>query len=163
MPHEAWKWLTEHEVEVRNLTYKACRGAEYLCDELMEVVYDRIIRIHDLYDASFDVPRDAYMYIQLKWYLWKWMNKNYRKLAVVPLSDDIGQYEDDAKLDTADEVQFLLDQLSPYDRELIVLRHLGGLTYEAMGEVLNVTKTTARKYCLAVEQKLREVKRTSTS
>lgn len=97
--HPAWQWLLDHQAVVDRIVKRACRGAYYLCDELTEEVYDRVQRVYDTFDGSHDVPRDAYMFSTLKWYLWKWMNANYERLgrsvSFSVLFDGIKRGEDD--------------------------------------------------------------------
>jgi RNA polymerase sigma factor (sigma-70 family) len=155
--HEAWEWLIANETAVNGLIRKSCRGAYHLQDELLEEVYDRVVRVYETHDPRFDVPVTPYVMRSLRWYLWKWMNKNYLQLSTQPLPEDKPAPDELGKLEHIDEVQYILSRLDRHDRHLLALKHLAGMTFEQMGEALGVTKVTARKHYLRALREARRV------
>lgn len=62
-----------------------------------------------------------------------------------------------AEGDRARVVRELIPQLAPRRREVLVLRHLQGMNYEEIGQVLGISPATARVHAQAAREELRSL------
>jgi DNA-directed RNA polymerase specialized sigma24 family protein len=142
-----WDWYLENELLIRSLVQKFGGG-----DELYEEVWDRLPRLFELYDES-KGKISSYVYANLRWYLWKKVNK---RVAVHAPKDRA--VDPSNELVARDEVQSIIESVDAFDAEMLILRHLRELTYKEIGIHLGVNKTTARKYVLEAEEHAREAR-----
>jgi RNA polymerase sigma factor (sigma-70 family) len=151
-----WEWFIENEALILKIVRVSCRGRADLQDELYEQCLDRFPRLWELYDPNKGAKLSTYVYRSLRFYLWKWMNANAARLdRFEALELDI-EKEHSFDFDTHERVQSILEKLPKFERDILIMRHFKAMTYERMGEVLGVCKSTARNYVLTAEAKARE-------
>lgn len=146
------KWLAANWERVAYLARKACRGRYDLIADLIGEAVDRVTGIASNYEPALG-SQDAHMITNLRWYMFKWMNANAKRLSRhSPLGDSEewlpGVEHQLPDLDGKDLVQEVLAGLSELDRTLLLLYHAHGMTHEEIGRRLGVSKGTARLHCI---------------
>jgi RNA polymerase sigma factor (sigma-70 family) len=156
--HPGWQWLLDNEKRIHWLIGKSCKGAYYLRDELLEVVYDRIIGVYDRFDKSLGVKRSTYMLAALRGHMQHFMRDNYKQLAVEPLPDaNRLPVFDPPELDNVDAVQYMLSSLCEQDRLVLSLKYLHGLDHSQIAEAVGCCRGTAWLQCRDAERRAREI------
>lgn len=153
-----WEFLLENEKGLRLLCRQMCRGRIDLCDDLYSEIIDRVHDVYKNYDGT-SASLKTHMYKNLRWYLWKWMNRRGRKYAEreqesLPEEYDVAGAAS-LNLDDADEVNVILSRLSDYDRLLLMMYHMQGLTFQEIGTVIGATKGTVRNHYLKALERAR--------
>jgi RNA polymerase sigma-70 factor (ECF subfamily) len=145
-----------HLITPRLLNYFLVRrmdaaAAEDLTQDVLFTIYRqaRHIRERQLFDAwMFKVARNA---------LLQRMRKNSRQISTVSL-EDLSPAVDRVVIDGSPfarlELAGLLASLSPRDREIVTLRFIDGLQYEAIAAVLDIPEGTAKWRVFHVRAKL---------
>ena len=121
-------------------------------------------------DALFTAHRQAdQLREQDKWWGWlcrivvhRCLRSGRDRRRSIPLSEDLdvadGRRENtqhQASTERKQAVRLLMAELPRRQREVIVLRHLEGLSFERIGELLGVTQATARVHAMAGRERLR--------
>lgn len=155
---DPYEFIVLHTPALRRLCRSKCRGRFDLCDDLWsECVVERMPSIFKRYDGSLGASQLTHAYACLKWYMWKWMNR-FERSGHGELRD-VGRADKSLlNLDSKDEVQYLLRGLSEYDRLVITLYHIEGLTFKEIGEHLGVCKCTARNHYLRSLKNVRDAR-----
>lgn len=163
----AWEFIRLHEKELKGLVKRSCRGRFDLCDDIWcDVIVARTEQCMSTWDEALGSSLKQHVFRALKWYVFKWLNKQLHLRYVEgqlaarhsPLYDETAcSFTPFVDFERSDEVQYILSQLDEYDRSLLELYHLGGLTFEAIGDILNVSKGTARNHYILALEKARDI------
>ena len=155
---EGWKYVLNNETQLRRLVRQCCRGQYHLCEDIWcDVVIARTPRLVEVtYDGS--VPLEAYVIRSLRWYIFKWLNGKGTKA----LCEDIDMIDESQEPmytvdhDVSDEVQYLLRGLDEYDRSILIMHLIAGHNLTEIGDILGVSKGTARNHYLRALERARE-------
>jgi DNA-directed RNA polymerase specialized sigma24 family protein len=150
----AWEYIELKHDMLRRVIARASGGRRDVEDEMFNDVctlaVPRALRTYDSSKASLDTHvRTAVKCYALKW----WASR--RRYYALHRPEGAGERVYVVDLDGVAGVVERLESLTPYDRGLVVLKHLMGLTFEEMAEVLEVGKSTARLHYEAAMAKLR--------
>jgi len=138
----AWRWYEDNAALVTLTLARVARGDPELYDVLWEDVIVRVPVIvgHWRPDHPSGASLTTYVVAQVRRYAYKARRKYFdRRLG--PVVEDVAC--DDGNREDRDEVQYILEGLSPDDREMLVTHYMHGVTFEEMGWGLNVSKRTA--------------------
>lgn len=120
-----WTWLEQNEERVRNMVQ---RTATNLAEEAWLEVLRKYPRLLVLFDEDYGVPLDAYLYMQLKRYVVKWVMA-YAKVKdrYVPMPEDVvqarAQEEQGVVLDVSDNLR--------QGEHEVIANYLAGVTARA--------------------------------
>jgi RNA polymerase sigma factor (sigma-70 family) len=140
-----WDVLENCWWQFRAMCKKSCRGRYDLIDEMMGEVVDRIERICNTWDPTYEVPLRAHVFINVRRYLWKWMNRRMKRLMVSLPEQYEGAASQDDAIAQRDSVQYILDGLDDEHREVLEMYHLQHMTFEQIAYELDVSRSTVRK------------------
>lgn len=147
-----WDFVEKNLDDIYKLAKRCCRRRYDLVDDMVsDMIADRLPSIFENWDPTLGVPVEKKVWIDLRWYMYKWMNRRMR-LEVVPFEQL--EFEDsvpDTRVEKhclKDEVEVILSKLNPYDAGLLTMHHLGGMTFAEMGDALDISKGTAHKHYL---------------
>ena len=155
MASVGFQFLVDNERAVRQL----CRryGLEHE-EDLWDVAVDRVRWITELFDDSSGVSRKAYVLGSLRRYMLKWIVSVVRRRSKLE-----GLYEQEhtyragedfiSECDDRDAVYNVLENVSSYDRKLLVLHVVVGMSFAEIGELLGFSTGTAHThYSLALRR-----------
>lgn len=145
-----WEFVEENYEGIRNLCRRMCRRRYDLVDDMLsDMVTTYVPAIFENWDPTFDVPPDKKAWVDLKWYCWKWMNRRMRTEVIrfpqLEFEEEIPDKRKDEH-DLRDEVQTLLSKLSAYDSAMLSMHLLCSMTFEDIGNALDISKGTARNH-----------------
>lgn len=146
----AWDFILENHDALHRLARRMSRGDKVLEEDIMsDVVPTYVPAAINTWDPTKRSLQGHVMYT-VRMYAWKYSNYRHSPgdVSVEVLSDS--GYDPSARLSETDmlelreEVGYILELLPPYERGLLSMYHLCGLTHEEMAGVLEVSKHTAR-------------------
>ena len=157
------RWVREHAAAVRGYLLGITRRAD-LADDLTQEVFKRAWRARDQYREegheralllkiadrlAIDHARRRRTEIQLDEPGWH---------QVEPVSRDTCALESLVRREAADELAAILNQLTPAQTRVLLLRFFGELTFEEIASTLNCPLNTVLSHCrrglFALRQKL---------
>lgn len=153
-PMTGLQWVAWNMERVRKICEWGCRGRRDLVDDLFSECVDRADRCMLNYDYDKGTLH-AHMKASLKWYVWKFMNRHARvktcgKLGTGSLPYDPAvdrrAYRPRLLEESADreELEEVMCQLPEQQQHILKMKHAEELTYQQIGDVLGVSKGTAR-------------------
>lgn len=160
---EFLKWIAENNELLHHICGKSCRGRYDLVDELHGVCLDYVERIWNRYESTHGASMSTHIYANLKWYLWKYMNRYERNASrntsLEKKHENVKSSSPVGDLEALDEVQYLMKQadLSPQERYVIIMHDAYDNTFDEISEMTDVSKSTARHWYVQGMAKLREV------
>jgi RNA polymerase sigma factor (sigma-70 family) len=92
-------------------------------------------------------------------YAWIAMRRARRELTSAQDSTREKSYLQKLELDNSDELEYIMSQLSEYDQYILQLRHIHELTFEELGDLIGVSKSTAKYQCTNAMKRARSVRR----
>lgn len=160
---ECWEFIELYHDSLRGLVKRTCRGRYDLMEEIWsDVIIARTQECIDTWDGVSSALR-THVFGNLRWYIWKWLNfqctRMGRETPVGELPKCLPSREDGNLIDLErhEVVQIILDRLPEYERGLLTLYYLEGLSFEEISEVLGTCKSTARTHvmkALAIAQEV---------
>jgi len=170
------------EAEDRRLVELSCAGDLHAFEEIVlryeRVLFNVALRMLGSHEDAMDVTQTSFLkaFRQLdsynpkhKFFSWLYriqinetINLIKRRKPLSELPEDLLAPEPDpeeelSRSEVAAEVQAALMELSVPLRQVIVLRHFGGLSYEEIGEVVAVPVKTVRSRLFEARHKLRNI------
>lgn len=147
---------------------KTVRGV--LIDELVSELVFAVPRWCENYDSSFGTSLWCFVRANAVWFARKWATKkalygnSMRKSESRNIELDNTQHSKQAapSIDVREEVLYLIEPLSEYDRLLLTLRHVHDLTYTEIATRAGIPVSTARVHCMRALDNARQL-RTSAS
>jgi RNA polymerase sigma factor (sigma-70 family) len=153
------QWLADNYDNVMQVARQSCRKRYDLVDDLYGEAVDRVGNITACYIPELG-NRDAHMMTNLRWYFYKWMNKNAGRVSkheqIVDYLDELCIEHILPDLDGKNMVQIVVDRLDEYNKTLLLLHYAQGMSYQEIGEHLDVSKGTARLHCINALRLARE-------
>jgi RNA polymerase sigma factor (sigma-70 family) len=140
------EFLERHWSMILKLAQQRSRGRPQVAEMLVDVAVDRVPRAVELYNESHEsgCTLEEYVFDSLRRYMIKKL-MHYEKRLTAPLEDWDGEYITSNDHDIKEEVQYLLQDLDTYHRELLIAYHLG-YSFQEIGEALGLSKSTIRKH-----------------
>lgn len=154
-----------YEKKIRGMIANSCRGRKELIDEIFS---DVVLHYTENAFRTFDPTKGQTLYQHvmhtLRWYVGKWLNKRLRNMRRETSETDLsngepgetvlrelaiaksGEPGGDA-LDNAEIVRKILANVPEYERALLMLRHVAGLSFPEIAKRLGVSESTARTQC----------------
>jgi hypothetical protein len=147
MAVDGLRWVAENERTVRWLLGK---WPDHMRDELRSVIVDRAPGIAATYDESKGASVGWHFVKNLRWYMWKWVNARNKRWEKHAGSLDDADECALSKLDARDaehgeECAYHLARLSSYQRYVVVLHALDGMSFENIGELVGKGKAAVRQ------------------
>lgn len=143
----AWSFFEREQGAIRALCRRYCRGQDVVCELQSECTY-RLPYIVNTYIVGSSASLRTHVFANLKWYLWKLMNARARHGQQYEHVGEHVERLDSVHVpqvsDASDEVQSILDAMPPYERSILVLYHLCGMTLPEISGVIDVSYGTAR-------------------
>jgi RNA polymerase sigma factor (sigma-70 family) len=148
------QWLEENPRAVRWLLRKY---PSHMHDDLWGVCVDRAEAIMATWDGTKGATMGYHMVKNLRWYMWKWVRRRQRDAERHPEnSERVGStYVAPDTLEHSDEVRSVMDRLTPYERHIVVLHAVDGMSFEQVAELVHSSKNTVRLQYLAAVEKAR--------
>lgn len=146
------EWIAQNEKMVRKICSLCSRGRDDLVEDLYSYCLDRIQAIADTWDPEKGAKMSTHIFANLKWYLWKYMNRYERhctKFAALEYGDDVPSRrlaDSMPSIDAKEEVQFILEQLNDWDGYLLLMRDGHGYTFQEIAEANDLSKNTVRTH-----------------
>lgn len=146
---DGWDIIIRCWDQLHRLCKRCCRGRYDLIDEMMGEVVTRVPSIVDNWDPTMDVPLRAKVFGDMRWYLWKWMNRRMKREVVGFVS--LGDIDPEGRApehdsDLKDEVQEIMDSLEDWQRYILEAKLMRELTYPQIAEELGVSRGRAKQY-----------------
>jgi len=157
----AWAWYIENEPQFHSMAQNFARGDADLRQEIEDAVLPRLPRIAAKYDPARGVAFAAYMFVFVRYWMWKFRNKHFnrrgcredrramlfehfgRDMAGEPaeLIPDQGE-SPEAAVDRYDEILGAIRGMSVREAGLILLRSVFDLPFAEIGRQLGSCKGT---------------------
>lgn len=118
--------------------------------DAVQDAFVQVFRKWHLYDAS--RPFYPYLYTVLRHICFRRLRVRRREGEVPYLEPAPSHTQEEAEA-----LQVALDDLSPADRELITLKHIDGLTYREMGEMMDIPPGTVMSRLWHARRRIREI------
>ena len=149
-----WKYIECFHDELYAICNRTARYNESLAEELMhDVVYSRLWRILELYDAS-KGPLTNYVNKNVKLYCYKHVQiAERRRMQGLPEHDERCYTENH---DAAIEVSILLDGLTDYERQLFVAHYAYGTSCRELARGLGTTHPQISRQLTEIMNKIRD-------
>lgn len=155
-----------YEKKIRGMIANSCRGQHELIDDIFsDVVLHYTENALRTYNPTKGQTLYQHVMHTLRWYVRKWLVKRLknmqRETSETDLSNDDGSGENVLRniaatktnfafgdaLDNRETVQKILGSVPEYERALLILRHVAGLSFPEIAKRLNVSESTARTQC----------------
>ena len=141
----AWEFILAEQSALERLCQLMSRGSSQLAEDLMcDVVYHYVPAAMNVWDPTKSSMRGHVMR-SLKLYMWKYANYRFAP-GESEVPEEHPSRDPTLELDLNDEVRYILENMPPYERSLLSMYHLCGMTHEEMAGVLEVSKGTARTH-----------------
>ena len=154
---KGWRYVIEREEWLRNICSQSCRGCFHLVDEIYsDVVFVRVPRMVDeTFIPELGVPLDAYIKRNLRWYIFKYLNARMEVYATE--CDDVTEIETEpfyyVDRSTFDTVQDIMKGLDDYDKHIMYLHVVEGMSFTDMSALLDTPRSTVRLHYLRALEK----------
>ena len=151
---ESWDFIEIYRDALKGLVRRTCRGRFDLIDEIWsDVIIARCQECINTWDGV-SASLKTHVFGNLRWYIWKWLNSQCRRIERETPSGTFLQNEKADSHDVINElvvhdlVQTILDKLPEYERALLTLYYLEGQSFEEIGDTLLTCKSTARTHVM---------------
>lgn len=140
-----FEWILEHEKWIRALCRRMSAQDH---EELYAECVDRVAAIMNTWDSFRGTSLNWHIKNNLKWYCIKHLKRKARRHREFPNieRDAVHNNSSTSNRELKEEVTAILKQLDLYDQRLLVLYHLEDMNFEEIGNVLGVSKSTARNH-----------------
>lgn len=161
-------WLEGHKESVGKLINMLLRRyPSEMRAQLREVAHDEAVRTAPMamltYDPSYGASMTTHVFNDMRWYIYKALKKEQRRLSSRPTAppddvDRMSRHANDgtAKLAVVEEVQCLLEKLSPAHQQLISWYYLEEMTLAEVADALCCSVSSATR---VIDKALRELRR----
>lgn len=145
--------LTKGYPQLVGLCKVYARGAWEEC--MSDVVVHNLPGILRNYDSSRGVPLWGKVYTDLRWYIFKWLERKdkYGTLKVGSLDNAIAEgeveepyWEDDDRVDNIQAVTLAMQSLDEYDRMLLMFKFYEGLSVRQLADRLSLSVGATHKH-----------------
>lgn len=155
---DAWDILTRCHKELRNICKRGCRGRYDLVDELMGRITDMMHGMVSSWDPTQNVPLRAHVYINAKWYVWKWMNRRMKREVVnfEPMLEEPVAASNDALI-LKDQVQVILSSLEDWESEILEMYFIDEMPFTEIAEELGLARGVVRNRFMAALERAKEL------
>lgn len=145
----AWSFFEREQGAIRALCRRYCRGQDVV-EELQSECAERLPSIVNTYVMGSSASLRTHVFASLKWYLWKLMNQRARHGQQYEHVGDRVERLDSVHVsetsDAADQVQSILDAMPPYERSILVLHYLCGMTLPEISGIIDVSYGMTRAH-----------------
>jgi RNA polymerase sigma factor (sigma-70 family) len=156
---DGWQFIVDNHKAIERLARRSCRGCYGMIDELVEVVYDHAPKLVENYNPERGVELRAYVFNSLRWWMFKYMNKEAARLeGVEEFHCDDHYTEDDLQQERREEVYKLMEGVDEFEQLVIELHH-GGYTWREISQISSVEHTKLFRIYHQAMQKIREAAR----
>lgn len=133
--------------------FKMClrltRSQERAEEVMSDVVLEKLQANINTFDPAYDVPLEAHIMNNSKWYVYKWLKKQdkHRDFAMsweqATATDEEPSYRSSPELDSHELLHEGLKRITQHDRLIIVMTLVQGITIRELAEQLKVSVGTA--------------------
>jgi DNA-directed RNA polymerase specialized sigma24 family protein len=143
-----WKFVLDYDDWLRRTARGYARGRGDWEDRLYEELIDRVPMVFATYDNS-KGPLLPHVLNSLRFYAFKWVcveDRQDKRMRAAPVPQHAQCHRRGPRdVEIADEVQFVLNGLSVQEKQAVVLRHVGGMTFDELAAVMQCSRLEAKR------------------